>query len=175
MTDRRSSESFISVTTTTHTPIATARRASESVTTVTAVTHQPLPEAFLTRNPKILIADDSKICLKGNKAAALRLGFLSENIVTCKDLNEAQAAFFQAKEDNQPFNIIWSDRDMGNTTDGDEFAKMVQASGSTPIFVMISSSLPETPPPGVTLAFAKDKSLNENLRTYFETLANTPA
>ena len=110
---------------------------------------------FIVKHPRLLIADDQPISRKLHQKVATDLGFLLENIVVCNNRSEAIQAIQAAIEENKPFGTIFSDRDMGNDTDGDLLAEEVSRLEHPPHFIMISGTRPETLPPGVHFGLTK--------------------
>jgi hypothetical protein len=133
------------------------------------------PSAITKPTPatsRLLIADDTPLCLKCNLRITKQLGFLESRITTCKDLEDAKTAFFEAARAGDPFQYVFSDRDMGNKTDGDTFAKNIREAGFAETqFILISGTLPEEKPFGVNTAIPKDRSLSNDLSDYFNTEA----
>jgi hypothetical protein len=95
---------------------------------------------------------------------------LLENIVVCNNRSEARQAIQAAIEENKPFGTVFSDRNMGNETDGDLLAEEVSQLEYPPHFIMISGTLPDHLPLGVHFGIPKGVSLREQLAAHLGSL-----
>ena len=125
---------------------------------------------FIVKHPRLLIADDQPISRKLHQKVATDLGFLLENIVVCNNRSEASQVIQAAIEENKPFGTIFSDRNMGNDTDGDLLAEEVSRLEPPPHFIMISGTLPEQLPLGVHFGIPKGASLRKQLSAHLGSL-----
>ena len=125
---------------------------------------------FIVKHPRLLIADDQLIQRKSHQKVAIQLGFSHENIVVCNNRSEALQAIHAAIEEKQPFGAVFSDRDMGNDTDGDLLAGEVSRLENPPHFIMISGTLPEHLPLGVHFGIRKGVSLRKQLAAHLDSL-----
>ncbi len=123
---------------------------------------------FLIQNPRILVADDSPLALKLSVSLAKRLGFAPDNIITSQSRAEAHQKFREAERSNAPIDVIFSDRDMGNQTDGDRLAKEVKHVDPKVVFILISGTPPEICPPDIDKIYVKGRYKKEDIVRYLE-------
>jgi hypothetical protein len=135
--------------------IAPITEANTPPKTPPPTTETKLPAKFLDENPRLLVADDSPVSRKYSTRLGIEIGFEPENIVVCNNRSEAIHAIQAAIKEKKPFGTIFSDRDMGNETDGDLLAEEVSRLEHPPHFIMISGTRPETLPPGVHFGLTK--------------------
>ena len=139
-------------------------------TTPPPTTETKLPAKFLDENPRLLVADDSPLSRRYSTRLGIEIGFEPQNIVVCNNRSEAIQAIQAAIEENKPFGTIFSDRDMGNDTDGDLLAEEVSRLEPPPHFIMISGTLPEQLPLGVHFGIPKGASLRKQLSAHLGSL-----
>jgi hypothetical protein len=127
-----------------------------------------LSTTFLEKRPRLLIADDERSCRKIVLHMAITMGFEPENITVCQNLEEARIALAESYLEKTPFQVIFSDRDMGSPTDGDRLAEEVKTVDPSALFILISGSPPEKCPPDMDKIYVKGKYKAEDLVRYLE-------
>ena len=142
-----------------HSPTAAPESASSTTDAVAR---------FIAEHPRLLIVDDDQGTRKILGKTAQKLGFSQQNIVIFENADAAFEAISAAATEGNPFHVVFSDRDMGNETDGDALAKNILDEGYPLHFIMISGSLPEALPPGVNYGILKGGSLKSALERAFQ-------
>lgn len=137
-----------------------------SASSVSGVPAFRLHQEVLGRCYRVLVADDSKLSRRMLRHLAEELGF--SHIEMAENADVAISFLNRAEREGTPFHAVFSDRDMGNVTDGDALALYVASLGYPVHFVMVSSTLPEVLPVGVHLGISKgDKEATEKVYHYF--------